>query len=67
MKYLTISSILLLALIHGYLVEAEGQYYDSRGVWGIAVDAIVQNTKVQASAAAGIQEILRGDQIIIQN
>merc|ERR1711860_335651 len=38
---------------------AECQYYDSRGIWGVAIDAIVQNTRVQASAAAAQRQLIQ--------
>ena len=59
MKNLTISFILSFALICGKLVDC--QYYDSRDVWGIAVEAIYDTAKLQASIAAKKQELIRGD------
>ena len=56
MKFLPLTTLFLLLLVYGNLVECQ---YDSRGIWGIAVDAIVQNYYVQTSVAAAQQELIQ--------
>ena len=59
MKFFQVTILFLLIGTFGKL--AESQYYDSRGIWGVAIDAIVQNTRVQASAAAAQRQLIQGN------
>ena len=59
MKFFQITILFFLIVTFGKL--AESQYYDSRGIWGVAIDAIVQNTRVQASAAAAQRQLIQGN------
>ena len=56
MKFLQVTTLFLLLLVYGNLVVCQ---YDSRGIWGIAVDAIVEGTRVRASVAAAQQELIQ--------
>ena len=59
MKFFQVTILFFLIVPFGKL--AESQYYDSRGIWGVAIDAIVQNTRVQASAAAAQRQLIQGN------
>ena len=43
MKYI----LIILVLVSVNNVEPKPQYYDSRGIWGIAVDQTLRNTNLQ--------------------
>ena len=57
MKFFQATYLFFLILTLGKLAESQ---YDSRGVWGVAIDAIVENTRVQISAAAAQRQLLKG-------
>ena len=59
MKFFQVTILFFLIVTFGKL--AESQYYDSRGIWGVAIDAIVQHTRVQASAAAAQRQLIQGN------
>ena len=59
MKFFQVTILFFLIVTFGKL--AESQYYDSRGPFGVAIDAIVQNTRVQASAAAAQRQLIQGN------
>ena len=59
MKFFQVTILFFLIVTFGKL--AESQYYDSRGIWGVAIEAIVQGTRVQASVAAAQRQLIQGN------
>ena len=59
MKFFQVTILFFLIGTFGKL--AESQYYDSRGIWGVAIEAIVQGTRVQASVAAAQRQLIQGN------
>ena len=56
MKYI----LIILVLVSVKNVEPKPQYYDSRGIWGTAVDQIVRGTNLQISIQLEKQKLIQG-------